>query len=230
METYLEKGEVDARGAARAARAGAARGAPDPGVLRLGEDRRRHRRAARRDRQAAAEPDRGQSAGLLSTPTARRRRRPSCTPIPDPSRHVLAHVFKVEIDPYVGRSLCSACTRGASRRTPSSTSATAASRSRSATCSCCRARSRPRCSEALPGDICAVAKIDEIQFDAILHDSAEDAHIHPRPLELPIPVLGLAVEPKKRGDEQRMSDVLHKLARRGSRASASSTTRRPTRP
>ena len=24
-------------------------------------------------------------------------------PIPDPSKHALAHVFKVEIDPYIGR-------------------------------------------------------------------------------------------------------------------------------
>src|SRR5437764_15071070 len=24
-------------------------------------------------------------------------------PIPDPGRHVLAHVFKIEIDPYIGR-------------------------------------------------------------------------------------------------------------------------------
>ena len=38
-----------------------------------------------------------------------------------------------------------------------------------------------------------------------------DAHIHAKPLELPIAVFGLAVQPKKRGDEQKVSDVLHKL-------------------
>ena len=65
--------------------------------------------------------------------------------------------------------------------------------------------------EAIPGDICAIAKIDEIQFDHILHDSAEDAHVHARPSELPTPVFGLAVQPKKRGDEQKVSDVLHKI-------------------
>jgi elongation factor G len=66
-------------------------------------------------------------------------------------------------------------------------------------------------SEAIPGDICAIAKVDEIQFDHILHDSASDANVHARPLELPTPVFGLAVQPKKRGDEQKVSDVLHKL-------------------
>jgi elongation factor G len=54
--------------------------------------------------------------------------------------------------------------------------------------------------------------VDEIQFDHILHDSAEDAHVHARPLELPTSVFGLALTPKKRGDEQKVSDVLHKIA------------------
>ena len=82
--------------------------------------------------------------------------------------------------------------------------------------------------EAIPGDICAIAKIDDIQFDHILHDSAEDAHVHAKPLDLPTPVFGLAVQPKKRGDEQKVSDVLHKILAEDLRA-GSSTTRRRTR-
>jgi len=35
--------------------------------------------------------------------------------------------------------------------------------------------------------------------------------VHARPLELPTSVFGLAVQPKKRGDEQKVSDVLHKI-------------------
>jgi elongation factor G len=66
-------------------------------------------------------------------------------------------------------------------------------------------------SEGLPGDILAVTKIDDIQFDHILHDSPSDAHVHARPLDLPTSVFGLAVMPKKRGDEQKVSDVLHKI-------------------
>ncbi|GAB1384376.1 hypothetical protein MASR1M50_26970 [Burkholderiales bacterium] len=60
---------------------------------------------------------------------------------PDPAAHVLAQVFKISIDPYVGtpRPTC-ACTRAPSRPPRSSSSATAASPSRSATCSCSRAR------------------------------------------------------------------------------------------
>jgi elongation factor G len=74
-----------------------------------------------------------------------------------------------------------------------------------------RGKQQTELAEALPGDICAIAKVDEIQFDHILHDSADDAHIHARPLELPAAIFGLAVQSKKRGDEQKISDVLHRL-------------------
>lgn len=62
-----------------------------------------------------------------------------------------------------------------------------------------------------PGDICAVAKIDELHFNAVLHDAAEDDHIHLKPLPFPVPVHGVAISPKRRGDEQRMWDIVGKL-------------------
>ena len=57
----------------------------------------------------------------------------------------------------------------------------------------------------------AVAKVDDIAFDAVLHDAAEDDHIHLKPLAFPEPVHGLAIRPKRHGDEQRMWEVLGKL-------------------
>jgi elongation factor G len=64
---------------------------------------------------------------------------------------------------------------------------------------------------AVPGDIAAVAKVDEIDFDGVLHDSHEEDHIHMKPLEFPTPMHGIAIEPKRRGDEQRISEVLHRM-------------------
>ena len=64
---------------------------------------------------------------------------------------------------------------------------------------------------ALPGDLCAVAKVDALHYDAVLHDAAEDDHIHLAPLDFPVPVHGLAIEPKRHGDEQRMWEILQKL-------------------
>jgi elongation factor G len=64
---------------------------------------------------------------------------------------------------------------------------------------------------AVPGDIAAVAKVDEIDFDCVLHDSHDEDQIHMRPLEFPTPMSGVAIQPKRRGDEQRISEVLHKM-------------------
>jgi elongation factor G len=66
--------------------------------------------------------------------------------------------------------------------------------------------------EALPGDICAITKVEELRFDQILHDAADDANIHAKPLDFPASVFGLTLLPKKRGDEQKLSDVLHRFA------------------
>ena len=132
-------------------------------------------------------------------------------PLPDPGRHVLAHVFKVEIDPYVGRLAVFRVHQG--RLTSGTPLYIGEGRKpvKPGHLFLLRGKTQIEVHEALPGDIVAVAKIEEIRFDHILHDSPSDAHVHARPLELPVPVFGLAVQPRKRGDEQKLSDVLHKL-------------------
>jgi len=132
-------------------------------------------------------------------------------PIPDPGRHVLAHVFKIEIDPYIGRLAVFRVHQG--RVTPGTQLYIGEGRKpvKAGHLFMLRGKTQTEVNEGLPGDILAVAKIDEIQFDHILHDSASDAHVHARPLDLPTSVFGLAVQPKKRGDEQKVSDVLHKI-------------------
>src|SRR5205085_825070 len=47
-------------------------------------------------------PTEGNAPVYVSTPAAGGEAK-ELTPIPDPSKHVLAHVFKIEIDPYIGR-------------------------------------------------------------------------------------------------------------------------------
>lgn len=66
--------------------------------------------------------------------------------------------------------------------------------------------------EGVSGDICAVARVEEIHRDAVLHDSHEEDFIHlPTPL-YPQPIFGLALTPQKHGDEQKLSDALHRLS------------------
>jgi len=130
---------------------------------------------------------------------------------PDPSQHALAHVFKVEIDPYVGRLAVFRVHQG--RLTPGMQLYVGEARKpiKPGHLYQMCGKTQVEVSEAVPGDICAIAKVDDIQFDHILHDSPGDAHIHAKPIELPTSVFGLALQPRKRGDEQKVSDVLHKL-------------------
>ncbi|MFZ2159199.1 MAG: elongation factor G, partial [Bradyrhizobium sp.] len=133
------------------------------------------------------------------------------TALPDPGLHALAHVFKVEIDPYIGRLAVFRIHQG--RITPGTQLYIGDGRKpvKAGHLYVLKGKTQVEVAEAVPGDICAIAKIDDIRFDHILHDSPGEAHIHARPLELPVAVFGLAVQPKKRGDEQKVSDVLHKL-------------------
>jgi elongation factor G len=132
-------------------------------------------------------------------------------PVPDPGKHVLAHVFKIEIDPYIGRVAVFRMHQG--RLTAGTQLYVGEARKpiKAGHLYLLRGKTQVEVHEAIPGDICAIAKIDDIHFDHILHDSAADAHVHAAPLELPTSVFGLAVQPKKRGDEQKVSDVLHKI-------------------
>jgi len=134
------------------------------------------------------------------------------TAFPDPGKHVLAHVFKIETDPYIGRVAVFRVHQG--RMTPNMQLYIGEGRKpiKPGHLYMLRGKTQTEVQEAIPGDICAIARIEEIQFDHILHDSAEDAHVRARALELPTSVFGLAVTPKKRGDEQKVSDVMHKIA------------------
>jgi len=131
---------------------------------------------------------------------------------PDAKLHALAHVFKIEIDPYIGRLAVFRVHQG--RLTPGGQLYVGEGRKpiKPGHLYLLRGKTQTEVSEALPGDICAIAKIDDIQFDHVLHDSPDDAHVHARPLELPASVFGLAVQPRKRGDEQKVSDVLHRIS------------------
>jgi elongation factor G len=64
--------------------------------------------------------------------------------------------------------------------------------------------------EAVPGDIVAVAKVDGLHIgDTVAYKSDAPKLPHPR---FPSPMFGLAVEPKARGDEQKIAAGLHKIA------------------
>jgi elongation factor G len=130
---------------------------------------------------------------------------------PDPALHVLAHVFKITQDPYVGKMGVLRVHQGTV--TPGTQLYVGDARRpfKVGHLFGLQGKDFREMSRAMPGDICGIAKVEELQYDAVLHDAPEDDHIHLKPLEFPVPVHGLAIEPKRRGDEQRLHDILQKL-------------------
>jgi elongation factor G len=130
---------------------------------------------------------------------------------PDAAKHVLAHVFKIVADPFVGKVGVFRVHQGTLRRDAPLFVGSAKKPFRAGHLYLLQGKDYVETDELVPGDIGAVAKIDEVEFDAVIHDSHDEDGIHLKPLEFPKPMLGLAVEPKRKGDEQRLFDVLHKL-------------------
>ena len=130
---------------------------------------------------------------------------------PDPKKHVLAHVFKVVVDPFVGRLGIFRVHQGTITRDTQLFIGDGRKPFKVGHMFQLQGKEHVETDLLVPGDIGAVAKVEEIDFDSVLHDSHDEDHYRLRALEFPLPMYGLAIEPKRRGDEQRISDVLHKL-------------------
>ena len=130
---------------------------------------------------------------------------------PDPNLHVLAHIFKVINDPFRGKLGIFRIHQG--RLTPNSQLFIGDARKPIKVSHLYRLHGNEQIEvqEGVPGDILAIARVDEVHFDAVLHDSHDEDHHHLKSMECPVPLYGLAISPKKRGDEQKLTDALHKL-------------------
>jgi len=133
-------------------------------------------------------------------------------PAPDPKQHVIAHVFKVIIDPFVGKTSVFRVFQGTIRRDSQLFIGDGRKPFKVGHLFVLQGKEHVETDACVPGDIAAVTKVDEIELDAVLHDSHDEDNIHLRPMQYPVPMHALALELKRRGDEQRLSEVLHKLA------------------
>jgi elongation factor G len=130
---------------------------------------------------------------------------------PDPKKHVLAHVFKIIMDPYVGKVAVFRVHQGTLTKETQLFIGEGKRAFKVGHVYQLQGKEYVEVDSLVPGDIGAVAKIEEIDFNAVLHDSHDEDHIRLRSLEFPTPMHSIAVETKKKGDEQRLFEVLHKL-------------------
>jgi len=131
--------------------------------------------------------------------------------VPDPDRHVLAHVFKVVIDPFVGKLGVFRVHQGTVRRDSQLFVGDGKKPFKVGHLLRLQGKRFEEVDSLIPGDFGAVTKVDEIEFDAVLHDSHDEDQIFLMPLAFPAPMQGLAIEAKRHGDEQRIAEVLHRL-------------------
>jgi len=132
--------------------------------------------------------------------------------VPDPGKHVIADVFKIVNDPFVGKLSVFRIYQGTVKKDTQLLIDDGKKPFKVGHLFKLRGKDHVEIEQAIPGDIAAVAKIEEIHFDAILHDSHDEDQIHLKPLDFPQPMFGLAVEPAHKGQEQKLAQSLHKLA------------------
>ncbi len=130
---------------------------------------------------------------------------------PDPNGHVIAHVFKISNDPFVGKLSIFRIYQGTVR--PDSQIFIGDGRKPFKVGHLFKVQGgkHEEIDAGIPGDICAVAKVEDIHYDAILHDSHEEDNFHLKPLDFPKPMYGLAIQPKTRGQEQKLAQSITRL-------------------
>jgi len=131
---------------------------------------------------------------------------------PDPSAHVIADVFKIVNDPFVGKLSVFRVFQGTVRRDGPLFIDDGRKPFKVGHLFKLRGKDHVEIDQAVPGDIAAVAKVEDIHFDAVLHDSHDEDDIRLRPLDFPRPMFGLAIEAGTRGQEQKLATALHKLS------------------
>ena len=130
---------------------------------------------------------------------------------PDPSGHALAHVFKLIIDNFVGRLGVFRIHQGTINKDSQLFVGEARKPFKVAHLLKLQGKDTSEIDAGVPGDICAVAKVDDLSLDAVLHESHDEDAVALEAISYPAPMFGLAVTAKTRGDEQKISDTLSKL-------------------
>lgn len=130
----------------------------------------------------------------------------------DKRDHTVAHVYKVNVDPYMGklayvRVFQGEITAGSQLFVGDSSKAFKVGHLYNL-----QGKKRQEITTAKAGDLCVLVKVDDLAFDSVIHDSHDEDGVQFKTLNFPESMYSLTLTPKKRGDEQKMSDVLAKIA------------------
>lgn len=128
---------------------------------------------------------------------------------PDPDQHVIAHVIMVNIDPFKGKLAIIRIHQGSIKAGNQLFVGDARKPIKVSQLLKLNGGDHKKVNVGVPGDICAIPRVDEAHYDAVLHDSHDEDHFHLKHKRLPRPMYGLAVRPANDADAQKTSDALH---------------------
>ncbi len=129
----------------------------------------------------------------------------------DASKPVIAHVFKISSDPYVGRLAYFKVHQGEIGASVSPYVDDQRKPIRTSHVFKAQGKESKEASKIVAGDIGVLAKIDELKFNSVMHDGSIGTDLHLRPLELPEPMFGQAIEVASKGAEGKLGDALAKM-------------------
>ncbi|HDY8138563.1 TPA: elongation factor G [Vibrio vulnificus] len=129
----------------------------------------------------------------------------------DTLEHTVAHIYKISVDPYMGklaylRVFQGEINAGSQLYVGESNKAFKVGHLYQL-----QGKQRTEISRALAGDFCVLAKVDELEFDSIVHDSHDEDDVSLKTLHFPQPMYSLSLKPTKRGDEQKLGEVLNRI-------------------
>jgi elongation factor G len=130
---------------------------------------------------------------------------------PNPEGHVIAHVFKITNDPFVGKMSIFRIYQGTVRPDTQLFIGDGRKPFKVGHLFKVQGAKHEEVDSGIPGDMCAVAKVDDIHYDAILHDSHDEDNFYLKPVNFPQPMYGLAIQPSSRGQEQKLAQAIAKL-------------------
>lgn len=130
---------------------------------------------------------------------------------PDPELPLVAHIFKVVNDPYIGKVGVFRIHQGTMRRDDMIFVGDNKRAIKLSHPMILQGKETTEVRELVPGDIGVVAKIDELVYGSVIHASHDHDDLRMKPLNFPKPMYGLAISPSRRGDEGRLSDILNRM-------------------
>ena len=129
---------------------------------------------------------------------------------PDPAAPLVAQVFKTVTDPFVGKLAYFRILQGTFLHDSHAVVARTGNSERVAQLFRVFGHETRPVTKGIPGDILAVARIENIQISDTL--CAPHTSVELPKMAFPTPMVSLAAEPKARGDEQKISGAVQKLA------------------